>query len=343
MKLSNFDYHLPTELIAQTPLEERTDSRLMVLNKKDLTICDDLFKNLVNYLNPGDLLVMNNTRVLPARLFGEIKNYAKKVEVFLLKEIEKNPNGVVWECLVRPGKKMQKGVEINFTQEFSGSVIQINEDGTRLIKFNQTDIYPFLDEEGEMPLPPYIKEKLEEKERYQTVYSDKLGSVAAPTAGLHFTEDYLNKLKTKGVEIGFVTLDVGLGTFLPVKTDDIKEHKMHSEKYEIKQQLVDRINQTKKLGKKVIAVGTTSMRVLESSLDQNGNLIAQKGETDIFIYPPYDFKVVDALLTNFHLPKSTLLMLVSALAGKEFMFEAYQKAVNLKYRFFSFGDAMLIE
>ncbi len=369
MKLADFDYHLTEKLIAQKPLKERTASRLMVLNKKDHVIHDDLFENLIAYLDPGDLLVMNNSRVLPARLFGEIRNYAKKVEVFLLKEVSKAEKelkqkqhfhreakacrstdsfsclqeGVAWECLVKPGKKLKEGVEIKFSPEFSGKVLKINKDGTRLIQFNQSNIYPFLDEQGEMPLPPYIKEKLEEKERYQTVYSDKLGSVAAPTAGLHFTEKYLNKLKQKGVELGFVRLDVGLGTFLPVKADQIEEHEMHSEKYEISQVLVDKIKTVKKAGKKVLAVGTTSMRVLESSLDQNGNLIAQKGETDIFIYPPYDFKIVDALLTNFHLPKSTLLMLVSALAGKEFVFEAYRKAVDLEYRFFSFGDAMLIK
>ena len=342
MKLSEFDYHLPKELIAQTPLKERTSSRLMVLNKKDHLITDDLFLNLINYINSGDLIVFNDTRVLPARLFGKVDNYGKQVEIFLLKEIEKNNNTTAWECLVKPGKKLKEGVKIIFKTDFSGEVVRVNEDGTRIIRFNQKNIYPFLDEHGEMPLPPYIKEKLEEKERYQTVYSEKLGSVAAPTAGLHFTDGYLEKLKEKGIEIGFVTLDVGLGTFLPVKTDDVREHKMHSEKYEISKELVDKINEVKQNGKRVIAVGTTSMRVLESSLDANGDLIAQKGETDIFIYPPYEFKVVDALVTNFHLPKSTLLMLVSALAGKDFIFEAYEKAVDLKYRFFSFGDAMLI-
>lgn len=342
MQLSDFNYNLPADLIAQTPLKERTESRLMFVNKKNRLVQDDFFVNLVDFLEAGDLLVMNNTRVLPARLFGKIENYAPKVEVFLLKPREIREDGVVWECLVKPGKKLKEQTKIIFQTDFKGEVQKINTDGTRLIQFNQKDILPFLENLGEMPLPPYIKEKLFEKERYQTVYSQKLGSVAAPTAGLHFTEDYLKKLQNKGIKIGFLTLDVGLGTFLPVKTENIQEHKMHSEKYEITQELVDKVRETKKNGKKVIAVGTTSLRVLESSLDENGNLIAQKSETEIFIYPPYDFKIVDGLLTNFHLPKSTLLMLVSAFADQDLIFEAYQKAIDLQYRFFSFGDAMLI-
>jgi len=355
MKLADFNYNLPEELIAQKPLKERTNSRLMVLNKKNHSIEDDSFQNLMNYLQSGDLLVMNDSRVIPARLFGEIKDYVKKVEVFLLKEVRekesqqaktgcltKNAENIVWKCLVRPGKKLKENTKIEFSAKFSGKVLKINADGTRLVQFNQKNIYPFLEEQGEIPLPPYIKKKIKEKERYQTVYSAKVGSVAAPTAGLHFTENYLEKLKVKGVKWDFLTLNVGLGTFLPVKTENIFEHKMHTESYEISQELVEKIQQTKKNGKRVIAVGTTSLRVLESSLDQNGDLIAQKNETDIFIYPPYDFEIVDALLTNFHLPKSTLLMLVSALAGKRFIFKAYQKAIELKYRFFSFGDAMLI-
>lgn len=342
MKLSDFDYSLPQELIAQTPLKERTDSRLMVLNKKDHSVTDGFFKNFVDYLDSGDLIVFNNSRVLPARLFAEVENYIKKVEVFLLEEVQKGKKGVLWKCLGKPGKKLTEGIKISINENFKGEVVQVNADGSRLIKFNQADIYPFLEENGEMPLPPYIKEKLSEKERYQTVYSKKLGSVAAPTAGLHFTDEYLEILNKKGIKTGFVTLNVGLGTFLPVKTENVKEHKMHREKYEITEELVEQVNEAKKNGKRVIAVGTTSMRVLESSLDANGNLIPQSSDTDIFIYPPYDFKIVDALLTNFHLPKSTLLMLVSALAGKEFVFEAYRQAVDLKYRFFSFGDAMLI-
>ena len=342
LPLSDFDYFLPRELIAQTPLQQRTSSRLMVLNRAGRLIQDDVFKNLIKYLNSGDLLVLNNTRVIPARLFGKINNYDKDVETFLLKQINEQKNCSTWECLVRPGKKFKTGTKLEFAQNFEGEVVSINPDGTRQIKFNQRDITPFLDKYGEMPLPPYIKEKLEDQERYQTVYSGQPGSVAAPTAGLHFTEDYLDQLQQKGINIACITLDVGLGTFQPVKTDDIKKHKMHSERFELTQDVVDMINQTKKAGKKVIAVGTTSVRVLESSLNRQGNLIAQKGETDIFIYPPYKFKTVDAMLTNFHLPKSTLLMLVSAFAERELIFEAYQKAIDLNYRFFSFGDAMLI-
>lgn len=338
MQLSDYDYNLPQELIAQTPLFNRASSRLMLLNRKTQSIQDDVFSNLIDYLEPGDLLILNNTRVIPARLFGEVQDYSKKVEVFLLKPIVDQ----VWECLVKPGKKMQEGTRVKFADNFEGIVEKVNQDSTRLIKFNQTDLLPFLEQYGEMPLPPYIKEKLKDQERYQTVFNAQAGSVAAPTAGLHFTKELLQQLQNKGILIDYVTLEVGLGTFLPVKTENILEHKMHSEKYEILPTVVDKINQTKKEGKRVVAVGTTSMRVLESSLDTNGNLIAQKGETSIFIYPPYEFKVVDALITNFHLPKSTLLMLVSAFAGKCFVFEAYYKAIELKYRFFSFGDAMLI-
>lgn len=338
MRLSDFDYSLPAELIAQTPLKERASSRLMVLNRKTQQIEDKLFVNLIDYLEEGDLLVLNNTRVIPARLFGEIQQSTKSVEVFLLKPVESG----LWECLVKPGKKMPLGTVVKFANNFEGVVQKVCSDGTRLIKFNQTDLLPLLNQYGEMPLPPYIKTKLADKERYQTVFSDKSASVAAPTAGLHFTKEYLEKIKAKGIQVEYVTLEVGLGTFLPVKTENIYEHKMHTEEYEIKQSVVDKVNQTKQNGKKVVAVGTTSMRTLESSLNDKGNLIAQKGKTDIFIYPPYDFKVVDMLLTNFHLPKSTLLMLVSAFAGQCFVFEAYRKAIEKKYRFFSFGDAMLI-
>ncbi len=339
MKKSDFYYDLPEELIAQTPLEQRDSSRLLVLNKENGKVDHSNFYNIIDYLNEGDLLVMNNSRVIPARIFGNRIDTGAAVEFLLLKQIETNK----WETLVKPGKKAKPGHRFDFSGIMQGEVEDIGEEGIRIIRFeSEENIYTALDKIGQMPLPPYIKEHLEDKERYQTVYSDPIGSAAAPTAGLHFTEELIEKLHQKGIKTAYVTLHVGLGTFRPVKEDEITDHIMHSEHYVLPQETVDLINETKASGGRVIAVGTTTTRTLESVARDKGELCACDGSTDIFIYPPYKFRVLDGLITNFHLPESTLVMLVSAFAGYDNTMNAYKEAVNEKYRFFSFGDSMII-
>ena len=339
MKVSDFKYNLPEELIAQTPIEKRDTSRLMVLNKSKKTIEHKIFKDILDYLEPGDVLVRNNTKVLPARLYGK-KETGANVEFLLLNNIE----GDIWECIVRPGNKLHVGTNVIFGEKLlKAKILEIMPGGTRKVEFEYQGIFnEILDRIGLMPLPPYIHEELKEKDRYQTVYAKYEGSAAAPTAGLHFTPELLEKIKEKGVEIANVTLHVGIGTFRPVKEETVENHQMHSEHFYIKQEDADKINKAKKNGKKVIAVGTTSCRVLESIANEKGEVQATEGDTQIFIYPGYKFKCLDALITNFHLPESTLLMLVSALAGREYIMEAYEEAVKEKYRFFSFGDAMFI-
>ena len=341
MKTSDFYYDLPHELIAQTPLKERQKSRMMILDKNSGKIEHKIFENIVDYINKGDTIVLNDTKVLPARLFGHREGKKEAIEVLLLKQKEGN----IWQTLVKPGRKLKIGTKIIFDENLlSANVIDILEDGQRVIEFSYKGIFnEILDKLGTMPLPPYITEKLEDKDRYQTVYCKNLGSAAAPTAGLHFTKEILKKLEQKGVNIVYVTLHVGLGTFRPVKVDDVEEHKMHSEYFIIDKNACDVINETKKRGNRVIAVGTTSCRVLESATNDQGIIYPQAKETDIFIYPGYKFKMLDALITNFHLPESTLIMLVSALAGKENIMKAYNIAVKEKYRFFSFGDCMFIQ
>ncbi len=339
MKKSDFFYDLPEELIAQTPITPRTASRLMVLGKKSGEITHTKFENLEGFLKDGDLLVLNDTRVLPARIFGTRTDTGAVVEFVLLKR----KNDTDWECIAGPGKKAKTGHSFTFSDKLSAKVIEVLPDGNRILKFNFSgEFYSLLDEVGNMPLPPYIKEKLEDKERYQTVYSKELGSAAAPTAGLHFTNEMLEHLKEIGINVAFVTLHVGLGTFRPVKCDDILEHKMHSEHYHIPAETARLINETKQSGGRVICVGTTSCRTVESASDANGFVAECSGDTEIFIYPGYKFKCLDGLITNFHLPESTLIMLVSALAGHKNVMNAYETAVKEKYRFFSFGDAMLI-
>ena len=342
MKVSDFNYDLPKELIAQHPMEKRDESRLMVLHRDTKQIEDKTFKDVIDYLEPGDCLVRNNTKVIPARLYGKIagKTSEKLVEFLLLKQLE-NDN---WEVMVRPGKKLREGVKVDFGDGLlHAEILEVMENGDRLVHFEYDGIFnEILDKIGLMPLPPYITERLKDKDRYQTVYAKYDGSAAAPTAGLHFTEELLEKIKEKGVEIANVTLHVGIGTFRPVKVENIEEHHMHSEHYYIKQEDVDKINKAKREGHRIIAVGTTSCRVLESIAKDNGEVEPTEGDTSIFIYPGYKFKCIDCLITNFHLPESTLIMLVSSLASKEFIMEAYNKAVEEKYRFFSFGDAMLI-
>ena len=340
MKTSDFYYDLPHELIAQTPLKNRAKSRMLLLDKKTGEMEDKIFEDIVDYINPGDTLVLNDTKVLPARLFGHREGKEEAIEVLLLKQKEDD----IWQTLVKPGKKLQIGTKIVFKEGLlSASVIDILEDGQRVIKFEYNGIFnEILDELGTMPLPPYITEKLDDKDRYQTVYCKHIGSAAAPTAGLHFTEEILEKLKQKGVNLVYVTLHVGLGTFRPVKVEKIEEHKMHSEYFVIDENACNIINDTKRNGKRVIAVGTTSCRVLESATDNDGKIHPMAKETDIFIYPGYKFKMLDALITNFHLPESTLIMLVSSLAGKDNIMRAYKHAVDDKYRFFSFGDCMFI-
>lgn len=341
MKVSDFDFYLPEELIAQHPLEKRDASRLMVLDKKTGNIEHKSFHDVIDYLNEGDTLVLNNTRVMPARLIGEKENTGGKIEFLLLKRIE----GDKWECLAKPGKRAKIGQRFTFGEgKLKCEVVDIVEEGNRVIEFSYDGIFEqVLDELGEMPLPPYITERLEDRERYQTVYSKEKGSAAAPTAGLHFTEELLKEIKAKGINIAYLTLHVGLGTFRPVKVDDINEHIMHSEFYHLDKENADIINETKKRCNKVIAVGTTSTRTLETIGDENGFVREQSGWTDIFLYPGYKYKVIDELITNFHLPESTLIMLVSALAGKENVMNAYNEAVKERYRFFSFGDSMLIK
>ena len=339
MKVSDFNYNLPEELIAQIPLEKRDESRLMVLNRKKQTIEHRTFKDIVDFLEPGDCLVRNNTKVIPARIYGK-KETGANVEFLLLNNIE----GDIWESIVRPGNKLHIGTKVIFGDGLlEAEILDIMPGGTRKVEFHYKGIFnEILDQIGLMPLPPYIHEELKEKDRYQTVYAKYEGSDAAPTAGLHFTPELLKKIEEKGVQIANVTLHVGIGTFRPVKEDEVEKHEMHSEHYYIKQEDVDKINNARKNGKRIIAVGTTSCRVLETVADENGMLKQTEGDTQIFIYPGYKFKCIDGLITNFHLPQSTLLMLVSALAGKDYIMKAYNEAVKDKYRFFSFGDAMFI-
>ncbi len=339
MKKSDFYFELPEELIAQSPMKERDHSRLLVLNRNNHSMKDDYFYDLGNYLKPGDTLVLNNTKVMPARLFGHRKDKEEKIEVLLLHPDENNH----WECLVRPGRKMKVDTEIIFSDELSGVVRDITETGNRMIELQyQGNLYEILDRIGNMPLPPYITKTLEDKSQYQTIYSRHIGSSAAPTAGLHFTPELLEKLQEKGINIAYVTLHVGLGTFQPVRADNIEDHHMHSEHYHLPQETVEIIQQTKDRGNRVVAVGTTSVRTLESAAS-TGVLSAGEGDTDIFIYPGYKFKVVDAIVTNFHLPESTLMMLISAFYNREDIMKSYEHAISERYRFFSFGDAMFIE
>ena len=339
MDVKDFYYDLPKELIAQDPIENRSDSRLLLLDKNTGEIRHSIFKNITSELRPGDCLVVNNTKVIPARLLG-VRPTGGAVEILLLRRLEKD----VWETLVRPGKKCRPGTKVTFGNgELEAEIVGVVEDGNRLVKFTYEGIFEeVLDRLGEMPLPPYITHKLQDKNRYQTVYAKYDGSAAAPTAGLHFTKELLEEVRNMGVEIAEITLHVGLGTFRPVKETKVEDHLMHSEYYEIGETAADIVNRTKARGGRVIAVGTTSCRTLESAAEDDGHLTAKSGWTDIFIYPGYRFKVLDALITNFHLPESTLIMLVSALAGREHILNAYQEAVKERYRFFSFGDAMFI-
>ena len=341
MKRQDFYFDLPEELIAQDPLEDRSSSRLLILDKKTGATSHHIFREIKDYLKPGDCLVLNNTKVIPARLIGAKEETGGKVEVLLLKRKQDN----VWETLVKPGKKARPGARISFGDgKLVGEVIDVVDEGNRLVKFEYEGIFEeVLDELGQMPLPPYITHQLQDKNRYQTVYAEHEGSAAAPTAGLHFTKELLQQIKDKGVDIAHVTLHVGLGTFRPVKVDNILDHHMHSEFYIVDQEAADKINAAKARGNQVISVGTTSTRTIESVADENGFMRATSGWTDIFIYPGYQFKVVDSLITNFHLPESTLLMLVSALSTRENMLHAYEVAVQEQYRFFSFGDAMFIQ
>ena len=340
MRTKDFDFYLPEELIAQDPLEDRSSSRLLKLDKKTGEWEHKIFKNVVEYLKPGDCLVLNNTKVIPARLIGEKEGTGAKIELLLLKRKEND----IWETLVKPGKKAKPGTKISFGNGLLvGEIIEVLEDGNRHVKFTYQGIFEeILDQLGQMPLPPYITHQLKDKDRYQTVYAKYEGSAAAPTAGLHFTKELLKQIEEMGVVIANVTLHVGLGTFRPVKVDNVLEHHMHSEFYQVEKAEADKINEVKRNGGRIICVGTTSCRTIESAADENGYVMAGSGDTDIFIYPGYQFKVLDGLITNFHLPQSTLLMLVSALAGKEHILAAYEEAVKEKYRFFSFGDAMII-
>ncbi len=340
MQVSEFNYNLPEELIAQTPLKKRDTSRLMVLDRSENTIEHKLFKDIIEYLKPGDVLVRNNTKVIPARIYGK-KDTGANVEFLLLNRID----GDIWESIVRPGNKLHIGTKVIFGNGLlEAEVLDVMPGGTRKVKFSYQGIFnEILDKIGLMPLPPYIHEELKEKERYQTVYAKYEGSAAAPTAGLHFTEELLEEVAKKGIEIANVTLHVGIGTFRPVKVEKIEEHDMHSEHYYIKEEDAEKINKAKKEGRRVIAIGTTSCRVLESISDESGFVKEQEGDTKIFIYPGYKFKCIDGLITNFHLPESTLIMLVSAFAERDYIMRAYEEAVKNKYRFFSFGDAMFIK
>lgn len=340
MKRQDFYYELPEELIAQDPLEDRSGSRLLVLDRESGAVSHHVFREVIDYLEEGDCLVVNDTKVLPARLIGSKIGTEAKIEVLLLKRKEKD----IWETLVKPGKKAKTGTKISFGDGLLiGEVIDIVEEGNRLIQFSYEGIFEeILDQLGQMPLPPYITHQLKDKDRYQTVYAKHTGSAAAPTAGLHFTPELLDAIREKGIDVAKVTLHVGLGTFRPVKVEEITEHHMHSEFFQIDEDAASKINGAKKKGKRVICVGTTSCRTVESAADESGHLKAGSGWTDIFIYPGYQFRVLDALITNFHLPESTLVMLVSALAGREQVLDAYRIAVEEKYRFFSFGDAMFV-
>lgn len=340
MKTEDFDYDLPKELIAQTPLKNRNASRMMVLDKKTGEYDDKHFTDLIDYLNPGDTLVLNDTKVIPARLIGHKPETGAVIEVLMLKDLGDDE----WECLTKPAKRIKEGTVVKFSDELSCKCTFAGKDGIRHYKFIYDGIFlEILDRLGEMPLPPYITEKLDDKNRYQTVYAKNPGSAAAPTAGLHFTKEYIGKVKEKGVNVAYVTLHVGLGTFRPVVVEDVTKHDMHSEYYILSSEVADLLNKTRDAGKRIVAVGTTSTRVLETVADNNGRFKKQSGNTKIFIYPGYKFHGIDALLTNFHLPKSTLIMLISALAGKENVLKAYKHAVEEKYRFFSFGDCMLIK
>lgn len=340
MKLEEFDYYLPKKLIAQTPIKDRAMSKLLILNKKNGHILHKKFVDIVDFISPGDCLVLNDTKVIPARLYGLRKDTGGKIEFVLLKKSCKN----IWEVLVKPGKRAKIGKKFIFGDGcLEAKILDKTSYGGRIVEFYfEGDFEQILDKIGKMPIPPYIKKELQDKNRYQTVYASRLGSAAAPTAGLHFTEDLLKKLKDKGVNIVFITLHVGLGTFRPVKEENVEDHKMHAEYYDISTEAAKKINETKSKGGKIIAVGTTSTRTLETASDADGFIEAKNGWTDIFIYPGYDFKIVDGLITNFHLPKSTLLMLVCAFAGKNNIFKAYKDAISKNYRFFSFGDAMFI-
>ena len=341
MKVSDFNYELPEKLIAQHPYDKRDEARLMVLDKTNKKIEHKVFKDIIDFLEPGDCLVINNTKVIPARLYGK-KDTGANVEFLLLKRIE----GDTWEAMVRPGNKLKPGAKVSFGEGIlKAEIEEVLEGGNRKVKFEYKGIFnEILDQIGLMPLPPYITEATrDDNKKYQTVYARHDGSAAAPTAGLHFTEELLEKIKEKGVEVANVTLHVGIGTFRPVKVENVEEHEMHSEHYYIKQEDADKINKTKKKGKRIIAVGTTSCRVLESVADKDGMMREVEGDTNIFIYPGYKFKCIDSLITNFHLPESTLIMLVSTLAGKDFIMEAYNEAVKQEYKFFSFGDAMIIK
>ncbi len=340
IKTSDFYFELPEELIAQDPLEDRSSSRLLVLDRHSGEIKHRTFRDIAEYFMPGDCLVLNNTKVIPARLLGEKEDTRAAVEVLLLKRKENN----LWETLVKPGKKCRPGARLSFGDgRLKAEVLEIQKEGNRLIRFEYEGIWEeVLDSLGEMPLPPYITHKLQDKNRYQTVYAKYEGSAAAPTAGLHFTKELLQEMEARGVELAFVTLHVGLGTFRPVKTENILEHHMHGEYYQITKEAADKINRAKEAGRRVICVGTTSCRTIESAAEEGGRVKAGCGNTEIFIYPGYQFRVLDGLITNFHLPESTLVMLVSALAGREKVLSAYRQAIDEKYRFFSFGDAMLI-
>lgn len=340
MRTEDFDYYLPEELIAQTPLEKRDSSKLLVLDKNTGEIKHHHFSDIVNYLNEGDVLVLNDTKVMPARIFGTKEGTGAVIELLMLREKEKN----VWEVLSKPAKRIKIGTIVKFSDKLRAECIGLGEEGIRLFKFIYTGIfYEILDELGEMPLPPYIHKKLEDKDRYQTVYAKNIGSAAAPTAGLHFTEDLIKKIKEKGVKIQYITLHVGLGTFRPVSVEDVTKHKMHSEFYQMDKETAKVLNEAKKNNNRIISVGTTSTRTLETIINLYGEFKECSGWTDIFIYPGYEFKAITSLITNFHLPKSTLVMLVSALAGKENIMKAYKVAVENEYRFFSFGDSMFIK
>ena len=341
MKTADFDYHLPEELIAQTPLKDRASSRLLVLDDKTETLEDHIFSDILDFLNPGDALVLNETKVLPARIIGAKKDTGGAVELLLLKDLGND----TWECLARPQKRLKVETEITFGDGLLiAKVLELKDEGITHVKFSYTGIFlEILERLGTMPLPPYIHKQLEDQSRYQTVYAKNLGSAAAPTAGLHFTPELLEQIKNKGVEIIKITLHVGLGTFRPVVVDDVKNHKMHTESYEISEDAAEKLNAIQKNGGRIIAVGTTTVRTLETVMEKYGEFKSCSGETSIFIYPGYKFKAIDAMITNFHLPKSTLLMLVSAFAGKDLIMKAYEHAVKEKYRFFSFGDAMFIK
>ena len=340
MNIEEFDYNLPENLIAQTPLKERDSSRLLVLDKKTGKIEHKHFDSILDYLEEGDTIVLNDTKVIPARLYGIKSNTNAAIELLLLKD----ENNDIWECLTRPAKRIKIGDIVTFSDKLKAECIEVKDEGIRIFKLIYEGILlEILDELGEMPLPPYIHEKLKEKDRYQTVYAKNIGSAAAPTAGLHFTLNLLDKIKEKGVNIAYVTLHVGLGTFRPVNVEKIEDHKMHSEYYVMNKETADLLNKTKENNKKIISVGTTSTRTLETIMNLYGEFKSCSGWTDIFIYPGYKFKAIDKLITNFHLPKSTLVMLVSALAGRENIINAYEEAIKMEYRFFSFGDAMLIK